>query len=116
MWRGTASPRPPFRALGPGLLESVYEACLAHELVKDGLRVERQVELPVEYDTIRLECGFRIDLLIEDQVIVELKAVEKILPIQSANLAIFFSAASVAGKQTAGFGRYQESSNPLCAR
>ena len=77
------------RALGPGLLESVYETCLAHELVKDGLQVERQVELPVEYDTIRLDCGFRIDLLIEDQVIVELKAVEKILPIHEAQLMTY---------------------------
>jgi GxxExxY protein len=77
------------RALGPGLLESVYETCLAPELVNAGLRVERQVELPVEYDTIRLDCGFRIDLLVEDQVIVELKAVEKILPIHEAQLMTY---------------------------
>jgi GxxExxY protein len=71
------------------LLESVYETCLAHELVKAGLRVERQVELPVEYDTVRLDCGFRIDLLVEDQVIVELKAVEKVLPIHEAQLMTY---------------------------
>jgi len=77
------------KALGPGLLESVYETCLAHELVQAGLRVERQVDLPVVYDTIRLDCGFRIDLLIEDQVLVELKAVEKILPIHEAQLMTY---------------------------
>jgi len=77
------------KALGPGLLESVYETCLAHELVKVGLRVKRQVDLSVVYDTIRLDCGFRIDLLIEDQVLVELKAVEKILPIHEAQLMTY---------------------------
>ena len=77
------------KTLGPGLLESVYETCLAHELVKAGLNVERQVDLPVVYDTVKLECGFRIDLLVENQVVVELKAVEKTQPIHEAQLMTY---------------------------
>lgn len=77
------------RAMGPGLLESVYEACLAHEIVKRGLAVERQVEVPVQYDGIHLECGFRIDLLIDRKVIVELKAIERLLPIREAQLLTY---------------------------
>jgi GxxExxY protein len=72
------------RALGPGLLESVYETCLCHELAREGLGAQRQVELPVVYDTIRLDCGFRIDVLVEEQVVLELKAVEKIQPVHEA--------------------------------
>lgn len=75
--------------LGPGLLESVYEACLVHELRKRGRTVATQVELPVRYDNIRLEVGFRIDLLVEQQVIVELKAVEAILPVHKAQLLTY---------------------------
>ncbi|MGH9600894.1 MAG: GxxExxY protein [Terriglobales bacterium] len=60
-------------ALGPGLLESAYETCLVHELRKRGLTVESQVPLPVIYDGVRLECGYKLDLLVEDTVIVELK-------------------------------------------
>src|SRR3954471_1928389 len=73
-------------ALGPGLLESAYEACLAHELRKQGLKCETQVLLPVDYDGIRLDLGYRIDLLVEDLVIVELKTVEKIAPIHHAQI------------------------------
>ena len=72
------------RAPGPGLLESAYEACLAYELSKRGLRFERQKELPVVYHGVRLECGYRIDFLVEDEVIVELKSVDKLLPIHEA--------------------------------
>jgi GxxExxY protein len=74
------------RELGPGLLESAYEACLAYELTDRGLRVERQKELPVTYRGHSLDCGYRLDLLIEDLVIVELKAVEKLQPIHEAQL------------------------------
>ncbi|MBV6496152.1 MAG: GxxExxY protein [Acidobacteria bacterium ACB1] len=74
------------RALGPGLLESTYEVCLVHELSKAGLNVRSQVALPVVYDGIRLEAGYRIDLLVEDSVIVELKAVESIHPIHEAQV------------------------------
>lgn len=73
-------------ALGPGLLENAYEACLEHELNKRGLRVERQVELPVVYDGVQIDLGYRLDLVVEGAVIVELKAVEKIAPIHEAQL------------------------------
>jgi GxxExxY protein len=71
-------------SLGPGLLESVYEICLVHELTKRGLKVERQRTLPVVYDGIRLDAGLRLDLLVENCVVVELKAVESILPVHKA--------------------------------
>jgi len=73
-------------ALGPGLLESVYEKCLKHELVKRGLRVESQMWLPVVYDGTEIEGGYKIDLLVEEIVVVELKVVEQILPIHKAQL------------------------------
>jgi len=73
-------------ALGPGLLESAYEACLAHELRKAGFDVRSQVELPVIYDGVRVDIGYRIDLLVNDAVIVELKCVEKIAPIHEAQI------------------------------
>jgi GxxExxY protein len=73
-------------ALGPGLLESTYEACLQHELITIGLHFERQVRLPVVYRDIRLETGYRIDFCVEQSVIVELKAIEKLLPIHLAQV------------------------------
>jgi GxxExxY protein len=73
-------------ALGPGLLESTYEICLQHELTKAGFRTQSQVGLPVVYDGIRLEVGYRIDLLVEDLVIVELKSVEAISSVHQAQL------------------------------
>lgn len=72
--------------LGPGLLESAYEACLVHELHKCELHVLSQVALPVKYDGIRIDAGYKIDLLVEKLVIVELKAVEKLSPIHEAQL------------------------------
>lgn len=72
--------------LGPGLLESAYEACLAHELRKRGLKAERQKELPIIYDGERIDCGYRMDLLVENSAVVELKAVENVLPIHRAQL------------------------------
>jgi len=71
-------------ALGPGLLESAYEKCLVYELGKRGLSVRAQVAMPVVYDRIRLETGYRLDLLIENLVIVEIKAVDKLQPIHLA--------------------------------
>jgi len=73
-------------ALGPGLLESTYEACLQHELSKAGFRTQTQLGLPVVYDSIKLEVGYRIDLLVEDLVIVELKSVEAISSVHQAQL------------------------------
>ena len=74
------------RELGPGLLESAYESCLVYELLQQGLTVERQKALPVTYRGVKIDCGYRIDLLVEDAVIVELKAVERIDPIHEAQL------------------------------
>ena len=68
---------------GPGLLESVYEVTLAHELRKQGLHVQRQVPMPIRYDDLIFDEGFRADLLVEDKVIVELKSVEKLIPVHS---------------------------------
>ena len=73
-------------ALGPGLLENAYKHCLAHELRKAGFEVGVEVELPVVYDGVRLELGYRIDLLVNDLVIVELKAVEELTPVHQAQL------------------------------
>jgi GxxExxY protein len=73
-------------ALGPGLLESTYEACLLHELRKRGFQVANQIALPVSYDGVRLDVGYRIDLLVAELVIVELKAVDTLLPIHQAQL------------------------------
>jgi len=75
--------------LGPGLLESTYEVCLEYELLKVGLKVERQKSLPVIYDDIKLDAGYRIDLLVENLIILELKAVEDIHPIHKAQLMTY---------------------------
>jgi GxxExxY protein len=72
--------------LGPGLLESTYTACLQHELQKAGLRSDTQVGLPVVYDGVKLDLGYRIDLLVEDLVIVELKSVDAIAPVHQAQI------------------------------
>ncbi len=72
--------------LGPGLLESTYQACLQHELAKAGLRSDAQVALPVIYEGVKLEVGYRVDLLVEDLVVVELKSVDAIAPIHQAQL------------------------------
>ena len=74
------------RELGPGLLESAYEACLAYELVDRGVSLEQQKPLPIKYRGVELDCGYRIDLLVERQVIIELKAVERLEPIHEAQL------------------------------
>ena len=74
------------RVLGPGLLESAYEACLEYELKKLGLQVERQKPIPVIYENVHLECGFRADLLVAEMIIVECKAKEKIHPIDGAQV------------------------------
>ena len=76
-------------ALGPGLLESSYLACLAHELDKRGLRVETQVPLALVYNEIRMPIGYRVDLLIEGLVVVEIKAVSHVLPVHEAQLLTY---------------------------
>ena len=74
------------RALGPGLLESTYQACLAHELRQQGLEMENEKELPVIYKGVTLDCGYRIDLLIQHTVVVELKAVQELTAIHEAQI------------------------------
>ena len=74
------------RRLGPGLLESAYEACVAHELRRMGRSVERQRPVPVFYDGVKLECGFRADLVVDGQIVVELKCKEAIHPVDEAQL------------------------------
>jgi len=77
------------RQLGPGLLESTYQACLCHELELRGILYECQKPLPLEYKGIKLECGYRIDLLVADSVIVEIKSVEALAPIHEAQLLTY---------------------------
>jgi len=74
------------KALGPGLLESAYEACTAYELIEKGLKIEPQKPLPLIYKQVHLDCGYRLDLLVEERVIVEIKAVDQLLPIHKAQL------------------------------
>jgi len=74
------------RKLGPGLLESAYEACLAHEIEKLGLRMEQQKAVPLIYETVKLECGFRADLVVEGRVVGELKCKEGLHPVDEAQL------------------------------
>jgi GxxExxY protein len=81
--------------LGPGLLESAYEKCLLFELHRIGLKALYQVELPIVYENLRIDAGYRIDLLIEDRVIVELKAVEKIVPIHKAQLLSYLKLSKI---------------------
>ncbi len=75
--------------LGPGLLESVYEAILCHELIKEGLKVERQKAIPVKWEDIYLDLGFRADIIVEEKVIIELKSVEKIVPVHLKQLLTY---------------------------
>ena len=82
-------------ALGPGLLESAYEACLLHELRKRGLKVLSQVGLPVVYDQITIDVGYRFDLLVEDCVMVELKAIDKLAPIHAAQLLTYLKLSGI---------------------
>ena len=82
------------RVLGPGLLESAYEACLVFELRERGLRVEQQKPLPIKYKEVRLDCGYRLDLLVDDSVIVEIKAVEKLNSVHEAQLLSYLKLAN----------------------
>jgi GxxExxY protein len=77
------------RALGPGLLESIYQTCLAHEMSLRGLRFEKEKPLPVEYKGIRLESGYRLDFIVDDKVVVELKAVDSLHDVHKAQLLTY---------------------------
>ena len=82
------------RELGPGLMESVYEVCFIEELVREGFNVKRQVVLPVHYKGVQLKKEFVIDLLIEDEIVIELKSVELILPVHEAQLVSYLKLAN----------------------
>ena len=75
--------------MGPGLLESAYEECLCYELAKEGIPFCRQFPVPIRYKEVLLDCGYRLDLIIEDQIILELKSVEALLPIHEAQLLTY---------------------------
>ena len=77
------------RALGPGLLESAYEECLCFELKQNDVAFRRQVPLPIIYKCVRLDCGYRLDIVIEDRVIVELKTAERLMPIHEAQILTY---------------------------
>jgi GxxExxY protein len=83
------------KTLGPGLLESVYEECLCYELKQAGLKFERQKPLPVKYRDKLLECGYRLDIIVENQVILEIKAIEGILPIHHAQLLTYLKLSEI---------------------
>ncbi len=83
------------RELGPGLLESAYEACLAHELTEAGVTFQRQCPLPVVYKAVRVDCGYRAGLVVERQLVVELKTAEQLLPIHEAQLLSYMKLAHV---------------------
>jgi len=81
------------KALGPGLLESAYEACLCHELTLRDLRFKRQFPIGIKYKNVNLDCGFRLDIIAEDKVIIEIKAVEKIMPVHKKQLLTYLKLA-----------------------
>ena len=83
------------QSLGPGLLESVYEEVLNYELLKNGFRIERQKEIPFTYDSIRLESGFRADLIVEKKVLIELKSVEFIAPVHKKQVLTYLKLANL---------------------
>jgi GxxExxY protein len=76
-------------ALGPGLLESVYQTCMVHELNKRGFQVKKEVPIPVFYDHVRIDAGYRIDILVEELIVVENKCVEQLLPIHEAQMITY---------------------------
>src|SRR5271166_6289224 len=83
------------RELGPGLLELTYQACLAHEISRAGIRFVLEHPMPVKYKDVLLECGYRLDMLVEDQLIIELKAVEEILGIHEAQILTYMKLAKL---------------------
>ncbi|MBX3267198.1 MAG: GxxExxY protein [Acidobacteria bacterium] len=83
------------KALGPGSLESAYEECLCFELAEAGLEFKRQVALPVVYKGVKLDCGYRMDVVVEESVIIEIKAVERIVPVHEAQLLSYLKLAGI---------------------
>jgi len=82
-------------AIGPGLLESAYQVCLCHEIGKRGHLCMREVALPVQYDGIKIDCGYRLDMVVDDAVIIEIKCVEKIAPIHEAQLLTYLKLSGI---------------------
>ena len=83
------------RQLGPGLLESAYEECLCYELKQNGIQLQRQVALPVVYKAVRLDCGYRMDIVVDGQVIIELKTVERLLPVHEAQMLTYMKLSGI---------------------
>lgn len=83
------------RVLGPGLLESTYEQCLCYELTQSGIAFKNQTGLPVEYKSVKLDCGYRADLLVNNQLIVELKSVDRVLGIHEAQILTYMKLAKI---------------------
>jgi len=83
------------RHLGPGLLESAYEECLCHELAQNAFDFRRQVPLPVIYKSVRLECGYRMDVVVDGHVIIELKTVERLMPIHDAQVLTYMKLSGI---------------------
>ncbi|MFA6468698.1 MAG: GxxExxY protein [Bacteroidota bacterium] len=83
------------KALGPGLLESAYEQCLAYELMQSGIEFQRQKEISVRYKSFNLDCGYRLDMLVNNELILELKSVEKVLPIHEAQILTYMKLSHV---------------------
>ena len=83
------------RHLGPGLLESAYEECLCYELTENRISFKRQVPLPVVYKSVRLDCGYRIDIVVENRLVLELKAMERLLPIHEAQVLTYMRLSGV---------------------
>jgi len=77
------------KALGPGLLESAYHACLRYELIKEGLEVFSEKPMPIVYKEVKLDHGYRLDMLVEDQIVVELKAIEELTPVHTAQMLTY---------------------------
>ncbi len=83
------------RVLGPGLLESTYEQCLAHELSQAGISFKLQAYLPVKYKNVIIDCGYRIDVLVKDKLIIEIKSVEKIIDVHRAQLLTYMKLSGI---------------------
>ncbi len=83
------------KALGPGLLESVYEQCLCHELKENNVQFERQVAVPITYKAANLECGFRADVIVEKTLLIEIKALERLLPVHQAQVLTYLKLSGI---------------------
>jgi GxxExxY protein len=83
------------KQLGPGLLESTYEKCLLHELNLNGIKTESQVALPIYYKGVKIEAGYRLDLLVDSELIIELKSVDKLIPVYSAQLLTYMKLSNI---------------------